>query len=386
MKMISILGSTGSIGTQTLEVVRASSRKLGVHSLAAYSNVSMLEKQVREFKPKIAVLMDPESALELKNRIKDLPVKVLTGMDGLIEAVIANSIDTVVTAVSGRIGLEPTLAALKAKKNIALANKETLVAAGELVMETAKENGCSIIPVDSEHSAVFQCLDDNKSLVKKIILTASGGPFLGWEKSELSKVTKDMALKHPNWTMGAKITIDSATMMNKALEVIEAKFLFGMEYEAISILIHPQSIVHSMVEYIDGSVIAQMGVPDMRLPIQYALSYPDRWPLCFEQLELAGKNLTFLQPDEDAFPALKLAYEYGKKGGTLPAVMNASNEICVHAFLDGRIEYLEMFEVIQQVCKEHQVMAADSLERILAADLWARGRSEEIIKIGLNKA
>lgn len=383
--MISILGSTGSIGTQTLEVVRASSGKLGVHSLAAYSNVNMLEKQVREFNPKIAVLMDQESALELKNRINDLPVKVLIGMDGLIEAVIANSIDTVVTAVSGRIGLEPTLAALKAKKNIALANKETLVAAGELVMETAKENGCSIIPVDSEHSAVFQCLDDNKSLVKKIILTASGGPFLGWEKSELSKVTKDMALKHPNWTMGAKITIDSATMMNKALEVIEAKFLFGMEYEAINVLIHPQSIVHSMVEYIDGSVIAQMGVPDMRLPIQYALSYPDRWPLCFEQLELAGKTLTFFQPDEDAFPALKLAYECGKKGGTLPAVMNASNEICVHAFLAGRIEYLEMFEVVQQVCKEHKVIAADSLDRIMAADLWARGRSEEIIKIGLNK-
>ncbi len=385
MKTISILGSTGSIGTQTLEVVRASAEKLGVHSLAAYSNVDMLEEQVREFKPKIAVLMDLDSALELKKRIKDLPVEVLTGMDGLTEAAVANSIDTVVTAVSGRIGLEPTLAALKAKKNIALANKETLVAAGELVMKTAKQNNCSIIPVDSEHSAVFQCLNDKKSLVKKIILTASGGPFLGWEKARLSKVTKDMALKHPNWAMGAKITIDSATMMNKALEVIEAKFLFGMDYEAISVLIHPQSIVHSMVEYIDGSVIAQMGVPDMRLPIQYALSYPNRWPLCFEQLELAGKTLTFLQPDEEAFPSLKLAYECGKKGGTLPAVMNASNEICVHAFLTGSIEYLEMFEVIQQVCREHKVMPADNLEKILTADLWSRERSEEIIREDLKK-
>jgi len=385
VKTISILGSTGSIGTQTLEVVRASAEKLGVHSLAAYSNVDMLEEQVREFKPKIAVLMDLDSALELKKRIKDLPVEVLTGMDGLTEAAVANSIDTVVTAVSGRIGLEPTLAALKAKKNIALANKETLVAAGELVMKTAKQNNCSIIPVDSEHSAVFQCLNDKKSLVKKIILTASGGPFLGWEKARLSKVTKDMALKHPNWAMGAKITIDSATMMNKALEVIEAKFLFGMDYEAISVLIHPQSIVHSMVEYIDGSVIAQMGVPDMRLPIQYALSYPNRWPLCFEQLELAGKTLTFLQPDEEAFPSLKLAYECGKKGGTLPAVMNASNEICVHAFLTGSIEYLEMFEVIQQVCREHKVMPADNLEKILTADLWSRERSEEIIREDLKK-
>lgn len=384
MKTISVLGSTGSIGTQTLEVVRASSGKLGVHSLAAYSNVDLLEKQIREFKPKIAVLMDTDSAIELKKRIRDLPVEVSEGMDGLIKAAVANNIDTVVTAVSGRIGLEPTLAALKSKKNIALANKETLVAAGELVMKTAKENGCSIIPVDSEHSAVFQCLE-MKSFAKKIILTASGGPFLGWKKSDLSKVTKEMALKHPNWTMGAKITIDSATMMNKALEVIEAKFLFGMEYEAISVLIHPQSIVHSMVEYIDGSVISQMGVPDMRLPIQYALSYPDRWPLCFEELELAGKTLTFVQPDEEAFPSLRLAYECGAKGGTLPAVMNASNEICVHAFLAGRLDYLEMFDVIQQVCSEHEVLIADSLERILAADLWARERSEELIKADIKK-
>jgi len=385
VKTISILGATGSIGTQTLEVVRASAGELKVHSLAAYSNVDLLEKQVREFKPEIAILMDIGSAQELKKRINDLPVKVLTGMDGLVEAVVANNIDTVVTAVSGRIGLEPTLAALKAKKNIALANKETLVAAGELVMKTAKDNGCSIIPVDSEHSAVFQCLDDKKSLVKKIILTASGGPFLGWKRSKLSKVTKEMALKHPNWAMGAKITIDSATMMNKALEVIEAKFLFGMDYDEISVLIHPQSIVHSMVEYIDGSVIAQMGVPDMRLPIQYALSYPERWPICFEQLELAGKTLTFIQPDEEAFPSIRLAYKCGKKGGTLPAVMNASNEICVHAFLAGRIEYLEMYELIQQVCGEHEVLAADSLEKIIAADLWARERSEEIITVGLNK-
>ena len=376
---ISILGSTGSIGTQTLEVIRASAGRLGVQSLAAHSSVEQLEQQIREFKPAIAVLMDENSALELKNRVRDLQVQVLAGMDGLIQAAVSPNTDTVVTAVSGRIGLEPTLAALKAKKNIALANKETLVAAGELVMKTAQDNGCSIIPVDSEHSAIFQCLYDKKSLVKKIVLTASGGPFLGWKKEKLSTVTKEMALKHPNWAMGAKITIDSATMMNKALEVIEAKFLFGLEYGEISIIVHPQSIVHSMVEYVDGSVIAQMGVPDMRLPIQYALSYPDRWPLCFQQLDLTGKTLTFLQPDEEAFPSIKLAYECGQKGGTLPAVMNASNEICVHAFLDGRIQYLEMFEIIQQICREHQILTADSLTKILAADLWARERSEEII-------
>lgn len=379
MKIISILGSTGSIGTQTLDVVRASAGRLKVQSLAAYSNINQLEEQVREFKPALAVLMDEKSASELKKRVRDLPVEILPGMEGLIQAAVDAKTNTVVTAVSGRIGLEPTLAALKAKKNIALANKETLVAAGDLVMKTAKDNGCSIIPVDSEHSAIFQCLYEKKSLVKKITLTASGGPFLGWKTEELSKVTKDMALKHPNWTMGAKITIDSATMMNKALEVIEAKFLFEMEYEGIRVLVHPQSIVHSMVEYIDGSVIAQLGVPDMKLPIQYALSYPDRWPICFQRLDLAGQTLAFLPPDEEVFPSLKLAYDCGKVGGTLPAVMNASNEICVHAFLAGRIEYLEMFEMIQQVCREHKVSTADNLEKILAADLWARERTEEII-------
>lgn len=379
MKKISILGSTGSIGTQTLEVVRASAGELKVQSLTAFSNIDLLEKQVREFKPVLAVLMEEKSAQELKNRLKDLPVKVLSGMDGMLEAATLTDTDTVVTAISGRIGLEPTLAALKDKKDIALANKETLVAAGELVMRTAEENGCSIIPVDSEHSAVFQCLSDKRALVKKIILTASGGPFLGWKKQELAKVTKEMALKHPNWSMGAKITIDSATMMNKALEVIEAKFLFGVDYDKIKVVVHPQSIVHSMVEYIDGSVIAQMGAPDMRLPIQYALSYPERWPVSFDPLELAGKTLSFFEPDADAFPSLRLAYECGEKGGTLPAVMNAANEICVHAFLAGRIEYLEMFELVERLCKEHVVLEADSLEKILTADLWARERTEEII-------
>lgn len=379
MKIISVLGSTGSIGTQTLEVVRASQGKLKVHALTAKSNVMLIEKQIREFQPELAVLMDEQAAYKLKEQLRDLPVKVLSGMDGLIEAVTADKINTVVTAVSGSIGLKPTIAALEAGKNIALANKETLVAAGELVNKIASDNGCSIIPVDSEHSAVFQSLHGDKKTVKKIILTASGGPFLGWEKERLAGVTPAMALKHPNWDMGSKISIDSATMMNKGLEIIEAKYLFGVDYQNIEVLIHPQSIVHSMVEYIDGSVIAQLGMPDMRLPIQYALSYPARWEGKFDHLSLAGRELTFIEPDFENFPSLGLAYKCGKIGGTMPAVMNAANEISVHAFLSGRIKYHEMFELVDHTCQDHQVQNADSLDTILAADLWARERTEELI-------
>lgn len=378
MKVISVLGSTGSIGTQTLEVVRKSGGKLKVHALTAFNRVELLERQVREFKPKLAVMMEEKAARELKERLKDVETQVLSGMKGLIQATVETEVQTVVTAVSGSIGLKPTLAALTAGKDIALANKETLVAAGELVMSMAKKYGCSIIPVDSEHSAIFQCLEQNGNGVEKIILTASGGPFLGWTKEQLENVTPEMALKHPNWKMGAKITVDSATMMNKGLEVIEARFLFDVDYDSIEVLIHPQSIVHSMVEYCDGAVIAQMGTPDMRLPIQYALSYPVRWG-CFGRLNLAGENLTFIKPDEEAYPALKLAYYCGRRGGTLPAVMNAANEICVHAFLSGRIKYLEMFNLVEKVVIEHNVSTADDLDTILEADLWARERVEQLI-------
>ena len=380
MKKISILGSTGSIGTQTLEVAEALQDKVQVRALAAYGNISLMEQQIRKFRPELAVLYDNKAATELKARVKDLPVKILTGMDGLVEAAVLEEVEMVVTAVSGSIGLKPTLAALEARKNIALANKETLVAAGELVINSAQKNGCMIIPVDSEHSAIFQALHGDLKTVKKIILTASGGPFRGWDREKLAEVTPEMALKHPNWSMGAKITVDSATMMNKALEIIEARFLFGVSYENIEVLIHPQSIVHSMVEYLDGSIIAQLGMPDMRLPIQYALSYPERWAFSFNPLSLAGKNLTFAEPDHENFPALGLAYRCGKIGGTLPAVMNAANEVCVHAFLARRIKYLEMYELVEQVCSDHQVSAADNLEKILSADNWAREYSEELIR------
>jgi len=379
VKIISVLGSTGSIGTQTLEVVSASQGEVKIESLAAYSNVNLIEQQIRQFRPTLAVLMQEKAAVELKERVRDLPVKVLSGMEGLIEAATGEKVEMVVTAVSGSIGLAPTLAALKSGKDIALANKETLVAAGELVIRTAREHGCSIIPVDSEHSAVFQCMEDNKKTLKKIILTASGGPFRGWTPEALSNATPSMALKHPNWDMGAKISIDSATLMNKALEVIEAKFLFDVDYNQIEVLVHPQSIIHSMVEYLDGSVIAQLGMPDMRLPIQYAFSSPDRWDICFEKLSLVGRTLTFEEPDHEQFPALKLAYQCGKIGGTLPAVMNAANEICVHAFLGGRIKYFEMVELVESTCQDHQVLSADHLEHILAADQWARQKTEEQI-------
>jgi 1-deoxy-D-xylulose-5-phosphate reductoisomerase len=379
VKTISVLGSTGSIGRQTLEVVDASPEKLKIFALTANTGTNLIEEQIRKYKPVLAVLMEEKAAADLRAKVRDLPVRVLTGMEGLVEAASAAEVDMVVTAVSGSIGLRPTLAALQAGKNIALANKETLVAAGDLVMRTAREKGCAIIPVDSEHSAVYQCINNSRDKVRKIILTASGGPFLGWKRDKLAEVTPAMALKHPNWSMGAKISVDSATMMNKALEVIEAKFLFGVAYQEIEVVVHPQSIVHSMVEFRDGSVMAQMGLPDMRLPIQYALSYPERWNLNFGSLSLAGKTLTFQEPDAEAFPAVKFAYQCGTRGGTLPAVMNAANEICVHAFLEGRIKYLEMFELVVRTCREHQVLDAGNLDVILAADRWAREQAKEFI-------
>lgn len=380
MKRLTILGSTGSIGTQTLEVVRQNPDQLEVYALLAGTNAAEVERQAREFRPQVIGVMDEKAALELRDRVQDLPIEVVQGMEGMIQSVTNPRPDIIVTAVSGRIGLEPTLAALHSGKDIALANKETLVAGGDLVMETAKHLKRKIIPVDSEHSAIFQCLEEQEGTLEKIILTASGGPFRDWTQEQLEGVTPQLALKHPNWAMGAKITIDSATMMNKGLEVIEAHHLFDLEYEEIDVLIHPQSVIHSMVQYVDGSILAQLGRPDMRLPIQYALSYPTRWSNPFERLDFRGKTLTFFDPSEYDFPALKLAYECGRRGGTLPAVMNAANEVAVHAFLDRKIRYLEIIQTVDKVCQEHQVLEATDLESILNADEWARQRTRELIE------
>jgi 1-deoxy-D-xylulose-5-phosphate reductoisomerase len=377
---LTILGSTGSIGIQTLDVVRQNPEQMQIYALFAGKNVEEVERQAREFRPKVIGLMEEAAARELRDRVKDLPIRVVQGMEGMICSVTDEEPDTIVTAISGRIGLEPTLAALEAGKDIALANKETLVAGGDLVMETAKRLNRRITPVDSEHSAIFQCLEEEPDTLEKIILTASGGPFRGWSQAELNGVTPELALKHPNWAMGAKITIDSATMMNKGLEVIEAHHLFDMGYDEIDVVIHPQSVIHSMVQYKDGSILAQLGRPDMRLPIQYALSYPTRWKSPFERLDFRGKTLTFHDPEEYNFPALKLAFACGRRGGTLPAVMNAANEVAVHAFLARRIPYLEIIRIVEQVCDEHQVLDVMDLESILGADEWARIRTEEKIK------
>ncbi len=353
--------------------------QLRVHALVASQSVELMEEQVRAYRPSLVVMMEERAAKELRDRVRDLPVTVEQGMEGILQAVTTSEVDTVVTALSGRIGLEPTLAALKAGKTIALANKETLVAAGELVLETARIMGCPILPVDSEHSAIFQCLEDNPKTIEKIILTASGGPFLGWSREKLALVTPQDALQHPNWAMGSKITIDSASMMNKGLEVIEAHHLFGLGYEDIEVLIHPESVVHSMVAYRDGSVLAQLGRPDMRLPIQYALSYPTRWENPFQRLDLRGKTLSFLEPNFEEFPALALAYEVGRKGGTLPAVMNAANEVAVLAFLQGHLPYFRLIELVREVCDSHHVLLHPNLGTILEADAWARERTEFII-------
>jgi 1-deoxy-D-xylulose-5-phosphate reductoisomerase len=379
LRNLAILGSTGSVGRQTLDVVRHSEGRLKIQALVAAKSVQLMEEQARLFRPAVVVMMEEDAARELRGRLADLPIKVEQGMTGIINSVIDTQVDTVVTALSGRIGLEPTLAAINAGKAIALANKETLVAGGDLVISAARKMKCPILPVDSEHSAIFQCLEDNPETVEKIILTASGGPFWGWSRERLATVTLEKALRHPNWEMGAKITIDSSTLMNKGLEVIEAHYLFNMDYEAIEVLIHPQSVIHSMVEYQDGSVLAQLGRPDMRLPIQYALSYPTRWKNPFERLDLRGKTLTFHEPDLEAFPALAMAYQVGRRGGTLPAVMNAANEVAVLAFLQQKVSYLGIQDLVEKVCAEHQVLDNLNLENILEADTWARRRTEELL-------
>lgn len=373
MKNIAVLGSTGSIGKQTLEVAAANPDKLKIKVLAAHVNDKLMEEQIEQFAPEIAVLTDEKAALRLKSRYSG-QTKILSGKNGLVEAATYDGVDTVLASMVGYAGLLPTLEAIRHGKNIALANKETLVAAGSIVMEAVKKHNVSLTPVDSEHSAIFQALQGGrKNEVKRLIITASGGPFLGKTKEELANVTLEQCLKHPNWSMGKKITVDSSTLANKGLEVIEAHWLFDMPYDKIDVVVHPQSIVHSMVEFNDGSVIAQMGLPDMRLPIQYAFSYPERYDNAFGQLDFVkAGTLTFLKPDTEAFPALKIAVECGKHGGTLPCAFNAANEEAVYAFLAGKINYMDIVKTIEYVVERHQNILQPVLEDIEAADAESR--------------
>ena len=368
VKNISILGSTGSIGTQTLEVVRYN-KDIKVTALAAGSNVDLIEKQIREFKPEIACLWSEEKAKELKERVKDLDVKILSGMEGLIAVATEPKAEIVVTAVVGMIGIRPTIAAMEAGKDIALANKETLVTAGHIIMPLAKKMGVKILPVDSEHSAIFQCLQGaagNK--IHKILLTASGGPFRGWKREQLEKVQVEDALKHPNWSMGHKITIDSS-MVNKGLEVMEAGWLFDVSLDQIQVVIQPASIIHSMIEYEDGAVIAQLGTPDMKLPIQYALYYPERRFLPGDRLDFTKlREITFDVPDPETFKGLKLAYQAGKTGGSMPTVFNAANEMAVSLFLKKKIPYLTIPDMIQASMEHHKKVDAPDVDQILAAE------------------
>lgn len=369
---ISILGSTGSIGTQTLDIVRAYPQ-IHVCALSAHSNIELLEKQTREFMPELVCVTDEERAKEFAVKVKDLDVKVVSGKDGLCAAAVCKSADTVVTAVVGIAGLLPTVEAIKAGKNIALANKETLVTGGHIIMKLAREYDVKILPVDSEHSAIFQSLQGNPKKIKKILLTASGGPFFGKTRADLVNVTPQDALKHPNWNMGARITIDSSTMVNKGLEIIEAKWLFDVDIDDIEVLVHRQSVVHSAVMYEDNAVIAQLGAPDMRLPIQYALTYPDRLPMSGNELDFADyPQLTFAKPDTETFFALELAKRAGREGGLLPAVFNGSDEAAVDLFLKGKIGYLDIADRIQKAMETAGNINNPTLEEIMEADAFAR--------------
>jgi len=386
VKKIAILGSTGSIGVNALDVVSKHPGELEAVALAAGRNLDVLKGQIERFRPKIVSVIDREHAGRLKAMIGSAsPTVILWGDEGVRSVASAPGADMVLSAIVGAAGLVPTLAAIEAGKDVALANKETLVTAGSLVIEKARSKGVRILPVDSEHSAVFQCIVGNiPKSVGRVILTASGGPFFRTAREELDRVTISDALRHPNWKMGRKITIDSATMMNKGLEVIEAHWLFGVDYGRIEVVIHPQSIVHSLVEFVDGSVMAQMGLPDMRGPISYALFYPERTPGGFPAFELSkvGK-LEFLPPDVDRFPCLRLGYEAGRAGGTMPAVMNAANEVAVNSFLEEKIPFPAIARVIEAVMDRHAPVDISSLEVVLSADAWARKEAEEILKKGI---
>lgn len=370
---ISILGSTGSIGTQTLAIAREYPQ-IGVKALTAHSNIRLLEEQIREFHPEVAVVTDEEKAKELQIRVADTATKIVGGKAGLAEAAAWDTADTVVTAVVGISGLEPTIEAIKAKKKIALANKETLVTGGHIVTALAKQYQTAILPVDSEHSAIFQCLMGNQHReIKKILLTASGGPFFGKKREELLRIQPQDALKHPNWNMGAKVTVDSSTLVNKGLEIIEAKWLFNVEIDDIRVLVHRQSIVHSMVEFVDNGIMAQLGAPDMRLPIQFALTYPHRLPMKGNELDFSSfAGLTFEEPDTDTFYALELAKRAGREGGTLPTVFNSADEAAVELFLSGKISYPEISEAIQRAMETIPVKSNPSLADIFETDRQAR--------------
>ena len=366
MKQIAILGSTGSIGTQTLEVVRENG-DIQVLAMAAGNNIALLEQQIREFHPKLVAVWSEEKAKELRDRIKDTKTEVMWGMDGLIAVSVYKDVEILVTAIVGMIGIRPTIEAIKAGKHIALANKETLVTAGHIIMPLAKEYGVSILPVDSEHSAIFQSLQGNeRKSIHKILLTASGGPFRGKKEEDLLNIKVEDALKHPNWTMGQKITIDSSTMINKGLEVIEAKWLFDVDVDQVQVVVQPQSIIHSMVEYVDGAIMAELGTPDMKLPIQYALYYPERRYLPGDRLDFwsLGK-IDFEKPDMKTFYGLELAYEAGRKGGSLPTVFNAANELAVSKFLNREIRYLEIMEIVEDCMRAHRNIEHPTLQQIL---------------------
>ncbi|WIV13950.1 1-deoxy-D-xylulose-5-phosphate reductoisomerase [Proteiniborus sp. MB09-C3] len=373
LKGISILGSTGSIGTQALDVIKHSG-EYKVIALTTNRNIDLLEQQALEFSPRLVAVMDLDKSKILKDRLRGYNIKVVSGIEGLIEAAAIEGADVVITSVVGMIGLLPTLEAIKSGKKIALANKETLVTAGEIVMKEASKNKVDIIPIDSEHSAIFQGLRcGNRDEVSKLILTASGGPFRGKSTNDLKNIKVEEALKHPNWSMGKKLTIDSATLMNKGLELIEAKWLFNVDIDKIDVIVHPQSIIHSMVEYIDGSIIAHMGIPDMRIPIQYSLTHPKRIGNQLKKLDfIALKELTFELPDTKVFPCLELAYEAIKSGGTMPAVLNASNEVAVELFLSNKIGFLEIPNIIHNVMTRHILIKNPTLDDILESDKWAR--------------
>ena len=382
MKKISLLGSTGSIGVNTLDVVERNPESFQILAMSAGSNVDLFAEQIRKFKPRVVALFDTQKIATLKEQVVDLDVEILSGEEGIFEVATISEVDVVVSGVVGKAGLLPAIEALKAGKNLALANKETLVIAGELVLKEAQKTGSTIIPIDSEHSAIFQALNgEKKERIKKIILTASGGPFRTFSLNEMENIKVKDALNHPNWEMGKKITIDSSTMMNKGLEYIEAKWLFGVE-TPVEIIVHAQSIIHSMIEFVDTSIIAQLGIPDMRVPIAYALTYPDRFECNLPSLDLATmENLTFEEPDFNRFPCLQLAVDAMEMGQTMPAVLNAANEIAVQAFLDELIPYKDIAELIRMVMHNHIPAKLNELQDVLDADQWAREETKKLITV-----